>query len=130
MLDSMKRLIIDLDETITLSGADGYANALPNLPLIAKLRDYRESGFEIVICTSRNVRTFAGNIGKINVHTLPVILAWLERHAVPYDEVYVGKPWCGMEGFYVDDKAIRPSEFIRYSLDQINALLAAEKAEA
>lgn len=125
----MKRLIIDLDETITLAAPDGYENAVPNLPLIARLREYREAGFEIVINTSRNVRTFAGNIGKINAHTLPLILTWLERHEVPYDEIYVGKPWCGMEGFYVDDKSIRPSEFLQYSLSEIRALLAREKAE-
>jgi len=129
MLAPMKRLIIDLDETITVSAADGYENAVPNLPLIARLREYREGGFEIVINTSRNVRTFGGNIGKINALTLPIILAWLERHGVPFDEIYVGKPWCGMEGFYVDDKSIRPSEFMRYSLTEIRALLGAEKAE-
>jgi capsule biosynthesis phosphatase len=131
----MKRLIIDLDETITLPAHDGYAqlgyeNALPNLALIAKLRDYQARGFEIVISTSRNVRTFSGNIGKINAHTLPVIVAWLEKHAVPFDEIHVGKPWCGLEGFYVDDKSIRPSEFLRYPLPAIYELLAAEKAGA
>jgi len=136
----MKRLIIDLDETITLPAHDGHAqaghaqhkyeNALPNLALIARLREYQARGFEIVISTSRSVRTFGGNIGKINAHTLPVIVAWLEKHAVPFDEVYVGKPWCGLEGFYVDDKSIRPSEFLRHSLPAIYELLAAEKAGA
>jgi len=136
---SMKRLIIDLDETLTLApcapalpdGAPmGYAHALPNLALIARLREYRAKGFDIVISTSRSMRTFEGNIGKINAHTLPLILDWLGRHDVPYDEIYVGKPWCGLEGFYVDDKSIRPSEFVRYSLPAIHALLAAEKAGA
>lgn len=126
----MKRLICDLDETITLSAHDGYANAVPNLALIARLRDYQRAGFEIVISTSRNMRTHAGNIGKINAHTLPVILDWLVRHGVPFDEIYVGKPWCGTHGFYIDDKAVRPSEFLRYSYDDITALLAAEQREA
>ena len=126
----MKRLIFDLDGTITLSAPDGYANAVPNLALIARLRDYQRAGFEIVISTSRNVRTYAGNIGKINAHTLPVILDWLARHDVPYDEIHVGKPWCGTQGFYVDDKAVRPSEFLRYSYADITALLAAEQGEA
>jgi capsule biosynthesis phosphatase len=141
----MKRLIIDLDETITLAaphGAplsvdtrpeqaqSGYARALPNLALIARLREYRAQGFEIVISTSRGMRSFENNIGRINAHTLPVILDWLGRHDVPFDEIHVGKPWCGMEGFYVDDKSIRPSEFLRYSLPAIHALLAAEKAGA
>jgi len=126
----MKRLIIDLDDTITLSAQDGYENALPNLALITRLREYRADGFEIVISTSRNVRTFEGNIGKINAHTLPVIVAWLEKHAVPFDEIHVGKPWCGLEGFYVDDKSTRPSEFLRHSLQDIHALLALEKTGA
>lgn len=148
--ERMKRLIIDLDDTITLAAPDvqarpsdalpdhassehtapGYANALPNLALIARLREYRANGFDIVISTSRSMRTYGGNVGKINAHTLPVILDWLGRHDVPYDEIHVGKPWCGLEGFYVDDRAIRPSEFLRYSLPAIHALLAAEKAGA
>ena len=123
----MKRLIVDLDETITVSADDGYSNALPNISLIARLRQYQLDGFEIVINTSRNVNTFGGNVGKINARTLPVILDWLTRHEVPFDEIYVGKPWCGTEGFYIDDKAIRPSEFMVLSLPQIHALLAAEK---
>lgn len=126
----MKRLIIDLDDTIALSAHDGYENALPNLALVARLRDYRADGFEIVISTSRNVRTYDGNIGKINARTLPLIVAWLDKHAVPFDEIHVGKPWCGLEGFYVDDKAIRPSEFLRHSLRDIHALLALEKTGA
>jgi capsule biosynthesis phosphatase len=141
----MKRLIIDLDETITLAAPDGvplsvdtrpeqaqsaYVHALPNLALIARLREYRAQGFEIVISTSRGMRSFDNSIGRINAHTLPVILDWLGRHDVPFDEIHVGKPWCGLEGFYVDDKSIRPSEFLRYSLPAIHALLAAEKAGA
>ena len=123
----MRRLVVDLDETLTMSARDGYEHAVPNDALIAQLRRYRSNGFEIVISTSRNMNSFSGNLGKINVHTLPVILAWLAQHTVPFDEVFVGKPWCGHEGFYIDDKAIRPSEFVQYSLLEIHALLAAEK---
>lgn len=124
----MTRLIVDLDETITLHARDGYADAEPNLPLIARLHEYKQAGFTVAIHTSRNMRTYEGNVGKINTHTLPVILEWLKRHGVPFDEVHVGKPWCGEEGFYVDDRAIRPSEFVRHSFDEIHALLRAEKA--
>ena len=64
-----------------------------------------------------------GTLEKINVHTLPKILTWLDKHQVPYDEVIVGKPWCGDEGFYVDDRAIRPDEFVKLSLSEIHKLL-------
>ncbi len=72
------------------------------------------------------MRTYEGNIGKINIHTLPGILEWLDKHEVPYDEVVVGKPWCGFDGFYVDDKSIRPSEFATMSYEEIKLLLAKE----
>jgi capsule biosynthesis phosphatase len=73
------------------------------------------------------MRTFEGNVGKINIHTLPVVTEWLDRHDVPYDEIHVGKPWCGFEGFYIDDRAIRPSEFTRLTPEEIEALIEQEK---
>ena len=45
------------------------------------------------------MRTYQGNTGKITANTLPIILKWLEKYNVPYDEIYIGKPWCGMDGF-------------------------------
>ena len=123
----MKRLILDLDDTICTTVNRDYRNALPDLKIIERIKAYKKVGFDIVISTSRNVRTYNGSIGLINANTLPVIIEWLEFHEVPYDELYVGKPWCGQEGFYVDDKAIRPSEFSRYSYEEIVALLDAEK---
>ncbi len=126
----MKKIVIDLDGTLTVGDTRDYRNVRPNADVVSALRRYREQGFEIVIATSRNMRTYEGNVGKINVHTLPVILEWLERHRIPYDEVLVGKPWCGFDGFYVDDKTIRPSEFTALSHEEIRDLLAAESSGA
>ena len=123
----MRRLVIDLDDTISRCAPEaGYETATPRLDVIEKLRFFRDEGFVICIHTSRNMRTFQGNIGKINANTLPIIVNWLTEHNVPYDEVVVGKPWCGHAGFYVDDRAIRPSEFVELSPAQIDALLAQE----
>lgn len=120
----MKRLIFDLDDTLSETINGDYANAKPILPVIEKLREYHAQGFTIVINTSRNMRTYKGNIGEINKNTLPIVIAWLEQHQIPYDELYVGKPWCGFEGFYIDDKAIRPDEFIDLSYEEICHLLS------
>lgn len=122
----MKRLIIDLDDTVSETIGGDYENSAPRADVIEKMREYQNDGFEIVLYTARNMRTFSGNIGKINVLTLPTILAWLEKHEVPHDEVIVGKPWCGFDGFYVDDKAIRPSEFVSMSYPEIVSLLEGE----
>ncbi|WP_215763274.1 HAD-IIIC family phosphatase [Acetobacter sp. P1H12_c] len=124
----MKRLVVDLDDTLTKNNPDlSYADKEPNLELIEKLNEYKKQGFEILIQTARNMRTYNGAIGKINAHTLPVILEWLDKHGVPYDEVYVGKAWCGTEGFYIDDRAIRPSEFLKLSLEEIHHLIETDK---
>jgi capsule biosynthesis phosphatase len=119
----VKRIVIDLDHTLCVAEYSDYANAVPVEPVVEQLRRYKSLGFEIAISTSRNMRTHAGNIGKINAQTLPVILQWLDRHAIPYDEIHVGKPWCGDAGFYVDDRAVRPAEFTSLGYDQILRLL-------
>lgn len=125
----MKRLVIDLDNTITLGNDKDYASVSPRAAVVARIREYKARGFEIVIHTSRNMRTHEGNIGKIVAKTTPIIIDWLEQHDVPYDEIWVGKPWCGHEGFYVDDKAIRPDEFERLEYDEIVALLSSAEGE-
>lgn len=119
----MKRLILDIDETISRSVNGRYSEAVPISGMREKIIEYRELGFEVVFHSSRNMRSYEGNVGKINKHTLPIIIKWLHEHDIPYDEIYVGKPWCGFEGFYVDDKAIRPDEFLINSYDEILKIL-------
>ena len=124
----MKRLVVDLDDTLTKNNPDlSYSDKEPNLPLIEKLREYKSEGFDILIQTARNMRTYQGAVGKINANTLPIIIEWLKKHDVPYDEIYVGKPWCGTEGFYIDDRAVRPSEFLSLSIKEINKLIETHK---
>lgn len=125
----MKRLIVDLDGTLTIESDAAYPDKAPNLPLIERLREYQKDGYEIVIHTSRQMRTHEGNVGRINVHTLPDILDWLRCHEVPFDEVVVGKPWCGFDGFYVDDRCVRPDEFIQKSADELRALFRRRDGE-
>jgi len=119
----MKRIIMDLDDTICQTENGDYINSKPVTEVIEKMHEYKRLGFEIAINTSRNMRTYQGNTGKITANTLPIILKWLAQYNVPYDEIYVGKPWCGMEGFYVDDRSIRPDEFVNLSFEEIKNLM-------
>lgn len=122
-----KRLVVDLDDTITITENSDYVNSKPIQPTINMLKKYKAEGFEIVIHSSRNMRTYEANVGKINIHTLPNIINWLSKHNVPFDEIIVGKPWCGFDGFYIDDKSIRPSEFHSMSYEEIKEMLKKEK---
>lgn len=123
----MNRIIVDLDGTITIDNPEvSYADRLPRHDVIARLAEYRARGFTICVMTARNMRTYAGNVGLINANTLPVIQEWLVRHSVPFDEIIVGKPWCGPEGFYIDDRCLRPDEFVRMSDDEIMRTFASD----
>lgn len=126
----MKVIVIDLDGTLTHDEPElDYADRRPRLDVVERLREYRAEGFRITVHTARNMRTYEGDVGLINVHTLPKVLAWLDRHDVPYDEVLVGKPWCGHQGFYVDDKSVRPDEFVRMSHAEVLALVGSRSQE-
>ena len=117
------RIIIDLDGTLTIHREGEYENATPNELVISKLHIFKKLGYEIVIFSARNMRKYEGNIGLININTLPIIINWLKKNDVPYDEVIVGKPWCGNYGYYVDDRAVRPDEFAKLTPDQISGLV-------
>ncbi|WP_369793162.1 HAD hydrolase family protein [Xenorhabdus sp. NBAII XenSa04] len=121
--NNMKKIIIDLDGTLTNTDTRDYQNVSPRLDVIERLLSFKKLGYYIVIHTARNMNSFDGNIGKINIHTIPIITEWLNKHSVPYDEIVVGKPWCGTDGFYVDDKAIRPDEFVKLSENEISKLI-------
>ncbi|MEE9190497.1 MAG: capsular biosynthesis protein [Candidatus Neomarinimicrobiota bacterium] len=125
MITQQKVIIIDLDGTLCSNkeSNQNYLELHPHEEVVSKLREYREKGFYIIIYSSRNMRTYEGNIGLINANTLKDIFQWLDSNSIPYDEVHVGKPWCGFDGFYVDDKTIRPQEFLDLSYDEITELL-------
>ena len=124
MINENKNIVIDLDGTLCNKYPDStYLDAKPIKRVIKRLKEYKKKGFYIIIFTSRNMRTHKGNIGKINADTLKTIHEWLEKHNVPFDEIHIGKPWQGKGGFYVDDKTIRPSEFISKSYDEILDIL-------
>ena len=47
--------------------------------MIERLRWYREQGYYVILQTSRNMRSYEGNIGLINANTLPELIEWLRR---------------------------------------------------
>lgn len=128
MENESKRIVMDVDGVLSKKEPDkDYSDRDVDEDVLSTLREYRDRGFYIILNTARNMRTHEGRIGKINAETAPKLLEWLEDNNVPYDEIYYGKPWCGYEGFYVDDKAIRPSEFENMSHEEIRELVEEEE---
>lgn len=124
----MLKIVIDLDGTLT-ENAPGipYPDKPVNLAVVERLREYRSLGYHITVFTARNMRTYKGDIDLIRANTLPIIEDWLAKHEVPHDEILIGKPWCGFEGFYVDDRALRPSEFANMTPDEAHSFFNEKK---
>ena len=76
-----------------------------------------------MIFTARNMRSYENNLGLINIHTSRMTMDWLEKWEIPYDEIIFAKPWPGKEGYYIDDRAIRPDEFLKYSKEELDETL-------
>ncbi len=99
-----------------------YIDLVPYKEMLDKLKEYKEGGAKIVLFTSRNMNSYGGNIGLINANTAKVLLKWLDKWEIPYDEIIYGKPWPGHKGFYVDDRTVRPDEFLKYSVDELDEI--------
>lgn len=127
-----KCIVVDIDGTLcpVKRPDEEYDDLHPYEEMLDKLREYRAAGYHIILYTSRNMRTYGGNIGLIMANTAKTTLRWLDRHSIPYDEIHFGKPWASRKGFYVDDRAVRPDEFLDLSCDQIEALLSPKARSA
>ncbi|MCI9138247.1 capsular biosynthesis protein [bacterium 1XD42-8] len=116
--------VFDIDGTICpiKKKEEHYEDLVPYKEIVEKIREYREKGAKITLYTSRNMNSYQGNIGLINARTAKVLLQWLEKWEIPYDEIIYGKPWPGHQGFYVDDRTVRPDEFLKYNLEELEKL--------
>ncbi len=124
-------LVVDIDGTLCeIKSADqSYDDLIPNPEMIVRLREYQQKGYQVLLFTSRNMNTHKNNLGLINKHTAPAILDWLNKWDVPFDEILFGKPWPREKGFYIDDRSIRPNEFLRMSEEEIHELLGQNRGQ-
>lgn len=109
--------VFDIDGTICpiKKKNEKYEDLVPFPEVVNKLRYYKENGAKIVLYTSRNMNSYNGNIGLINKNTAIILNEWLLKWQIPYDEIVYGKVWPGHKGFYVDDRSVRPDEFLNYT---------------
>lgn len=126
MVKQEKVIVMDIDGTLcpVKKRNEEYAELEPYAEMVNKLREYKDAGFYVILNTSRNMRTHDGVLGLINKYTAKVLLEWLDKHDIPFDEIYYGKPWQGKGGFYVDDKSIRPDEFLNLNYEEIQDIVS------
>jgi capsule biosynthesis phosphatase len=132
MIKENKVIVIDIDGTLTLGikNDESYDTVRVSELLKQRLIDLKAKEYWIILYTSRNMRTHGGNIGQIMKHTAPTLINWLAVNDVPYDELHFGKPWCGHDGFYVDDRAIRPKEFVEKTMEELHSLIVQDQLKS
>lgn len=125
----MNKLIIDIDGTLCpiKRPDESYSDLIPYKNMIKKLKECKEKGFQIVLFTSRNMKTYNGDLELIHRYTKPLLETWLKEWNIPYDEIIYGKVWPGEEGFYIDDRAVRPKEFLENSIDDLSRICQLDK---
>ena len=84
-------ICIDLDNTLCRSVPDQYESAQPMPGALEALRQLKQDGWFVVICTARHFNHWA------------TTRDWLDRHGFEYDQIVYGKP---PARFYIDDRAI------------------------
>lgn len=113
--------VIDVDGTIcvaeTVSGRADYVNAKPIKPVIRKIQDLKAQGHTVILFSARGMRTYRGDLAKIEEHIRPVMEAWLAKYSVPYDALMLGKPW-GPNVYYIDDRCLNPEDFARHQIEE------------
>ena len=124
MVNKYGTYIFDLDGTICpiKKKEEKYEDLKPFPEIVDKMKKLKEQGFNILIFTSRNMKTYDGNLGLINANTAKIIINWLDKWQIPYDEIIYGKPWPGRFGFYVDDRAVRPKELLENSVEDLTKI--------
>ena len=107
------KLIVDLDNTITIDSSSlDYAAKKLNAEVALAIKNAAKLQIETTIFSSRNMKTFNGDLEKIESVTRPIAENWLQEKQIKYSELILGKPWCGKEGWYVDDKNLNIEEFV------------------
>ena len=108
-----KTLVVDIDGTLCGPPLNNsYSKCEKYEDTCKKLLEENNCGTYIILYTSRNMRTFSGNIGLINKYTSVILNQWLKDNNIPFDELYFGKPWGEGSLNYIDDKLMEINEFI------------------
>ena len=110
-----KRIVCDIDDTISFCDNRDWKNAKPNSPVIQKLKSMHDDGWEIYLHTARGSLS-AKNPKDAEEKYSKTITKWMHNHRVPYNKLIFGKP---LGAYYVDDKAITPDDFVSLEIEQL-----------
>lgn len=111
-MDHFKRIVVDIDDTISFTTNRDWENAAPNIELINKLNKLYDEGWEINFVTARGSLSCKNRAEAESKYAVG-IKAWLEKHHVKYHRLSFEKI---LASYYIDDKGITPEDFINLDI--------------
>ena len=102
----MNRIIYDVDNTLTANIPDCSYQDKPVSSFFLESGIQPRKDFGVAYYTARNMKSFNEDLDKINDVTKPIMQEWLINNGFPNANLYLGKPYCGEKGVYVDDRAV------------------------
>ena len=114
-MDPTNVIVTDVDDTILFTENRDYENSRPNVPVVEGLRKLKDKGWKIILMSARGMGRSNGDISLVREEVIAEIEKFVEKYDIPCHEIVLGKPWAS---YYIDDKAIRPDEFVE-KIDEI-----------
>jgi capsule biosynthesis phosphatase len=101
------RVCFDIDNTLLKyrTCSQSYKDCEPIQPMIDFLRSLKSAGHTIILHTARGMASQQSNLGRVMTTIAADTFESLDRHNIPYDELYFGKPHANI---YIDDRAFNP----------------------
>jgi len=118
MNNHYRRIVCDVDDTISFTSDRDWKNAIPNTPVIEKINYLYDQGWEIYLVTARGQVSCKGDSVKASGKYREVLEKWLDDHSVNYHLLSFEKQ---LGAYYVDDKALRPDELVELSIKPLTS---------
>ena len=123
------RICLDIDGVICRlrEPSQAYHELEPIPGAVEHLQSLKAAGHYLILMTARHMKTCNGNPGLAIARQGGTLFTWLDRHGIPYDEVWFGKPWADI---YIDDNALRFEAWDAIAPDGSNLPRSREQSKA
>lgn len=111
-----RTLIVDVDDTISVTTTHDWQNATPIWETINKLNKLHDEGWTIILMTARGQVSCNGDFELADKKYRASMEDWLQRHGVKYDLLSFEKY---LAAYYIDDKSLMPEEFVNLDIRKI-----------
>jgi len=113
-----RRVVCDVDDTLSFTTNRDWASAVPNSPVIEKINYLHDQGWEVYLVTARGQVSCDGDSQKASDKYRLVLEKWLQDNNVKYDLLSFEKH---LGAYYVDDKALRPEELVALRIEPLTS---------